>query len=416
VCLVCVYAQAPSSKYFIGKQGWSCNQVCQNQGLNCNPSVQTGNNTDLFTQLGVKCTPDPQPWWAEDQPAYISGADPNQGKCLGYVNLPAGILCSGSYTASSRLCRCDAPSTDDSTLGTALAGIGIDTNERWIYQHVLAPGDFGVMTHFWTTAPPHVEGGVLIRYYIDGETNASIAFQPALACGVGFSDETAPWGLKWFGKGAADGGWFWNFRVPFQKSVVVTIQHLYGPFGGFYVIVRGLTNVPVRIGDLQLPSTARLHQFTTNATFAPLALITLASLPSGKGVFFMHTLSVQSGNPNFMEGCYHWILPGNTYPGILLASGTEDYFDSGWYFNAGPFKFPVSGLSHQTVANNNMTWSAYRFHEMDPLTFTNGFSFVWRNGDLLDAAGIKCMTLTGGTIVGSPTPAGIVAYAWAYSW
>jgi hypothetical protein len=28
-------------------------------------------------------------------------------------------------------------------------------------------------------------------------------------------------------------------------------------------------------------------------------------------------------------------------------------------------------------------WSAYRFHEMDPLRFNNGFRLVWRNGDVL---------------------------------
>ena len=32
--------------------------------------------------------------------------------------------------------------------------------------------------------------------------------------------------------------------------------------------------------------------------------------------------------------------------GILLGSGTEDYFDSGSYFNAGEFRLPVAGDTH----------------------------------------------------------------------
>jgi hypothetical protein len=28
--------------------------------------------------------------------------------------------------------------------------------------------------------------------------------------GVGFDDQTAPWGTKWFGKGARTGGWYNN--------------------------------------------------------------------------------------------------------------------------------------------------------------------------------------------------------------
>src|SRR4051812_23735177 len=40
--------------------------------------------------------------------------------------------------------------------------------------------------------------------------------------------------------------------------------------------------------------------------------------------------------------------------GTLLSSGTEDYFDSAWYFNAGNFRFPVSGFTYlnQTSANS----------------------------------------------------------------
>lgn len=49
---------------------------------------------------------------------------------------------------------------------------------------------------------------------------------------------------------------------------------------------------------------------------------------------------------------------------------SQDYFDSGWYFNAGEFRLPVSGMTHLVNQDKNVTeWSAYRFHEMDPLRF-----------------------------------------------
>ena len=88
-----------------------------------------------------------------------------------------------------------------------------------------------------------------IRYYIDGETNASIEFTPSLACGVGFYDTQAPWGTEWFGKGADDAGWYNNFRIPFQKSIVVTVQHKFDDYPGFYMIVRGSVNVPITVGN-----------------------------------------------------------------------------------------------------------------------------------------------------------------------
>ncbi len=47
-------------------------------------------------------------------------------------------------------------------------------------------------------------------YYIDGESVPSIQFVTYMLAGAGFNDQTAPWGTKWFGKGAAGGGWFNN--------------------------------------------------------------------------------------------------------------------------------------------------------------------------------------------------------------
>lgn len=62
----------------------------------------------------------------------------------------------------------------------------------------------------------------------------------------------------------------------------------------------------------------------------------------------------------------------------MLSTGTEDYFDSAWYFNGGQFWLPVSGFTHYNATSTGVTWSAYRFHEMDPLPFDQGFKFMWR--------------------------------------
>jgi hypothetical protein len=39
------------------------------------------------------------------------------------------------------------------------------------------------MNHFWATCDAECEGALLVRYYIDGEENASIAFEPGMAAG-----------------------------------------------------------------------------------------------------------------------------------------------------------------------------------------------------------------------------------------
>ena len=195
--------------------------------MNCNPRIVTNNSDAMFLQLGINCTGNPTKWWSEDQPSYVSGStDPNYGSCLGYTDVPSAVLCAGSYPTTSRLCRfglggiewnrmgvvkvekerCDQPSTSAKTFGTSLSSGAILLKEQFVFGQVVAPGDVGVLTHFWITYASKVDDGVLVRYYVDGETEASIAFTPSMACGVGSYDTNAPWGTKWFGKVQSENG------------------------------------------------------------------------------------------------------------------------------------------------------------------------------------------------------------------
>lgn len=410
----------PGGEYFLAPQGISCNEACGQVGRTCNPFIDTDNTTTLFTDLGVKCVFDNHPWWADNQPCFVSGtSDPNAGKCLGYVDVPkGGVDCDGAYATVQRVCRCTADS-GKGAFGTGLSSAAILDTEFEIFSYVMPDGDsYGVMTHFWATAGGGVLDDAIFRYYIDGEKEASIQFTPPLACGVGFGDPQAPWGTKWMGKGAKDGAWFHNFRIPFQRTIRITAQRPSGTVGGFYCIVRGAPNLPLQVGGLPIPSTARMVQTRISKTYQPLDWVNVADIPSGKGVHFMITLSVASGTMNFLEGCLHAYTPYNqSFPGTTLSTGTEDYFDSAWYFNAGEFHFPVSGFTHLNTSDHRVTWSAYRFHEMDPLPFEDGFRLVWRNGDMDDpVSGHKCFTESGGRIVGNPTVSDVVAYGWTYVW
>jgi hypothetical protein len=304
--------------------------------------------------------------------------------------------------------------------GTGMSAWTLTTEELEIFNYTVSnDGTYGVMTHFWVTGPngyPSVDEAIF-RYYIDGEDTASIEFTPSFVCGVGFDDDQAPWGTAWFGKGSASGGWFHNFRIPFQKSIHITAFHPMGKMGGFYTVVRGVENMPIVIGGVTLPPTARVQQFTViNQTVNPLEYVPLVDLKEGDGIFFMSTLSVQSGNLNFLEGCFHAYTPYTTlFPGLLISTGTEDYYNSGWYFSAGQFHMPTTGFTHLNTTKNGVTWSAYRFHDMDTLPFHGGFRFVWRNGDAVDpVTGHKCFTETGGNVVGQPTQSNVSYYAWVY--
>lgn len=416
-------------EYFIGKQGQSCNEVCFDMGMNCNYNVFTNNSVEIFQQLGIDCQYGEAGtiWWAPDQPSYVSETNvPSYNTCVGYVDVPDGIDCGGMEVSVRRLCNCDAPSNDQQTFGIVAPTNILDTTERMIFEHFVAQGDVGVMTHLWVAYwGDIIEDAAFVRYYIDGEETASIQFFPSMANGVGFHDTQGPWGTKWFGKGSLDGSWFNNFRIPFQKSIRVTIQAVGTdrPMpSGYWVILRGAYNIPITVGGVTLPSTAKMNLFHFDDIVQPLEYVPLVNLTSGAGVHWMSTLAVSSGTLNFLEGCYRAFFNGkfypDTFPGMILSTGTEDYYDSGWYFNAGEFHMPVSGFTHFAVNESTsiIQWSAYRFHDQDPLFFNDGFQLVWRNGDTMDAIGRKCMMKTGGTVVGNPTVSDVSAYAWVYTW
>ena len=51
---------------------------------------------------------------------------------------------------------------------------------------------------------------------------------------------------------------------------------------------------------------------------------------AGSGAVLMNTLAVEAAQQGFMEGCVHIYTPRNStpFPGLLLATGLEDYCES----------------------------------------------------------------------------------------
>jgi hypothetical protein len=58
---------------------------------------------------------------------------------------------------------------------------------------------------------------------------------------------------QFVGKGAKDGAWYLNFKIPFTKTVRVTTQTMDGSTrGGFYIIVRGGQDLPIIIDGTKI--------------------------------------------------------------------------------------------------------------------------------------------------------------------
>ncbi len=89
----------------------------------------------------------------------------------------------------------------------------------------------GYLDHMWFGGAFENYLQLCLRIYVDGEAVPSIEMELGMGAGIGYQDLTAPWGTRHFGITGAPSGIFFNYRIPFGKSVRVTIELPAGPPG-----------------------------------------------------------------------------------------------------------------------------------------------------------------------------------------
>jgi hypothetical protein len=82
-----------------------------------------------------------------------------------------------------------------------------------------------------------------------------------------------------------------------------------------------------------------------------------------------------------------------------------------------PFYGKSAGLFYKVLSGTSASLAMYRTYQDAPMIFSDGGSFVWRNGDTSDpATGIKCMMQTGGNKAGNPGIAAVDWMSWYYTY
>ena len=269
----------------------------------------------------------------------------------------------------------------------------------------------GCLTHMWFGGSFPNYGKTRIRIYVDGEKTASIDMELMLGHGVGFLDETAPWGTARIGITGAPSGIYNTYRIPFGQSIRITAQR--NPDTNddplFWWIIRGTENLSVSLGGVLLPESARLKLYKLENYIAkPLEEFTLCNV-NNSGALYQVTMQAKglrkSGHwkdLSFMEACVRAYLNGAQEP-LFLSSGLEDYFLGTYYFNKGRYTNDLAGLTHFNKSENE--FSAYRFHEDDPVFFQNGFRLTCRCGEKI-----------GKKVFHDPPETQYTTYVWVYEW
>ena len=262
----------------------------------------------------------------------------------------------------------------------------------------------GFLTHMWFGGDFQNYGRTRIRVYVDGEPQASIVMELMMGHGIGFEDNAAPWGVERIGKTGAPSGIYNTYRIPFGSSVRVTAQRAQGSEEDppFWWIIRGIDSTPLEVGGVRLPENARLRLHkVVNRTAKPLEEFAMYDTRKS-GMLYMVTIAGKSSAFCFMESCVRAYIGGAKSP-MLLSSGLEDYFLGTYDFNKGRYYTPVAGVTHLVP---DAEFSAYRFHETDPVFFNNGLRLTLRDGEE-----------SGGKVFGcAPQDTMFTTYVWAYEW
>ena len=262
----------------------------------------------------------------------------------------------------------------------------------------------GFLTHMWFGGDFADYGLTRIRIYVDGEAQASIDMELMMGHGIGFQDDSAPWGVERIGKTGRPSGIYDTYRIPFGRSIRVTAQRAAGPEEDppFWWIIRGVENVPLEIGGIRLPETARLRLYkVVNRTAKPLEEFAMCDTPKS-GMLYMVTIAGKSSAFCFMESCVRAYLDGAKSP-LLLSSGLEDYFLGTYDFNRGRYYTPLAGVTHLVPDSE---FSAYRFHETDPVFFNHGLRLTLRDGEESHGKVYGC----------NPRDTVYTTYVWVYEW
>ncbi len=261
----------------------------------------------------------------------------------------------------------------------------------------------GCLTHMWFGGNWPDYGKLRLRIYVDGEAKASIDMELHMGHGIGFQDEAAPWLTRRMGKTGEPSGVYNNYRIPFGKGVRVTAQLAEGDKEDrrFWYIIRGTENLPVDIAGVRLPATARLRLHKLEGyTAEPMEEFAMCDTASA-GALYQVTVAAQSDDWQYLESCVRAYLDGSAEP-MVMSSGLEDYFLGTYYFNRGAYHGDVAGLTHKYKADHS--FSAYRFHEDDPVFFHKGLRLTLRCGEKTDRETWDALPTT------------YTTYVWTYEW
>jgi len=239
----------------------------------------------------------------------------------------------------------------------------------------------GQIVRIWLTlgsADPYILRRALLKIYWDEEENPSVEVPLGDFFGTGFANYVHFTSLL---LGMTSGGFYSYFPMPFASSARVEVENQ-SPLKieSFYYALEYQTFKKLEENIGYFHAQWRREETKAGENYTILEA-------KGRGHYLGCNLSMQGRIPFylwFLEGDEMIYVDEEDFPSIH-GTGTEDYFNSGWYFRGGEFSAPFHGLTVKSLRKARI--SAYRFHLTDPFPFFSSIKVTLEHGGRNDAPG-----------------------------
>ena len=201
--------------------------------------------------------------------------------------------------------------------------------------------------------PRALRRGILKAYW-DGEEAPSVWAPLTDFFGNGFGDAR----FSSLYVGMTDDGYYCNLPMPFARGARLEIEN------GSRLPLKVEGEVFWRRTGRPGPDVGRFctqwrHEIATEGR-----LYTILDV-KGRGKYVGCNLSVQGiGDISYLEGNEQFFVDGEERASTI-GTGTEDFFNGGWYYNKGVFDLPLHGL----VVKTRTRTSQYRYQLPDSVAF-----------------------------------------------
>jgi hypothetical protein len=232
----------------------------------------------------------------------------------------------------------------------------------------------GIIHRIWFTVAPEAPDllrQAVLRFYWDGKDQPSIQVPLGDFFGAGFGLYEHYISLP---LSMTSGGYNCYWQMPFRKGVRITVTNESGcRIDALYYNI-DIEQVP-RLAEDTLYFHAEWRR--ENPTQPGKNYTVLETKGQGHFVGLLMEMQDRNGGFGFLEGDERVFVDGESKPSIN-GTGTEDYFNSGWYFNRGTFSAPYHGLILMDEDLSRVC--AYRWHILDPIPFKRSLRFTIEHG------------------------------------